>query len=217
MTGVDEFIRAEVVDPRGQGRRGHYAAEPMLLNRATAEGIRDGSVTAVFRRWEVPRARPGGRQRTVAGVIRFISVDPVVGELTDEDAKSAGLPSAEALRKADRGDGGGRLYRIGVTFDRPDERLTLREQLPSPTEVAAIDDALDRLDRARRTGPWTREVLGLIESRPGIRAPELAESLGRDTRPFKADVRKLKELGLTCSLAVGYRLSPRGEAYLRAQ
>jgi hypothetical protein len=28
-------------------------------------------------------------------------------------------------------------------------------------------------------------------------------------------VRKLKELGLTESLPVGYRLSPRGEAYLR--
>ena len=35
-----------------------------------------------------------------------------------------------------------------------------------------------------------------------------------ETRPFKADVRKLKELGLTESLPVGYRLSPRGERYL---
>jgi hypothetical protein len=31
---------------------------------------------------------------------------------------------------------------------------------------------------------------------------------------FKADVRKLKELGLTESLEVGYRLSPRGRAVL---
>ena len=31
--------------------------------------------------------------------------------------------------------------------------------------------------------------------------------------PFKRNVRKLKELGLTESLEVGYRLSPRGEAY----
>ena len=186
----------------------------MLLNRATAEGIRDGSVTAVFRRWEVPRARPGGTQRTVAGVIRFTSVEPVVGELTDEDARSAGLPSVPALRKADRGDRGGRLYRIGVTFDRPDERVSLREQLPSTADTTAIDEALDRLDRGRRTGPWTREILQLIASRPGVRAPDLAESLGRDTRPFKADVRKLKELGLTNSLEVGYELSPRGRAYM---
>jgi hypothetical protein len=186
----------------------------MLLNRATAEGIRDGSVTVVFRRWEVPRARPGGTQRTVAGVIRFTSVDPVVGELTDADARSAGLPSVQALRKADRGDRGGRLYRIGVTFDRPDERVSLREQLPSTADITAIDDALDRLDHGRRTGPWTREILALIASRPGVRAPDLAESVGRDTRPFKADVRRLKELGLTHSLEVGYELSLRGLAYL---
>ena len=32
---------------------------------------------------------------------------------------------------------------------------------------------------------------------------------------FKRDVRRLKELGLTESLPVGYRLSPRGEAAAR--
>jgi hypothetical protein len=35
--------------------------------------------------------------------------------------------------------------------------------------------------------------------------------------PFKANVRKLKALGLTESLDVGYRLSPRGEALLAAR
>jgi hypothetical protein len=38
----------------------------------------------------------------------------------------------------------------------------------------------------------------------------LARGLGRETRAFKADVRRLKELGLTVSLEVGYELSPRG-------
>jgi hypothetical protein len=32
--------------------------------------------------------------------------------------------------------------------------------------------------------------------------------------PFKLDVRKLKRLGLTESLEVGYRLSPRGRAFI---
>ncbi len=49
-----------------------------------------------------------------------------------------------------------------------------------------------------------------------MRAPDLAASLGRDTQPFKRDVRKLKELGLTESLKVGYSLSPRGRAWLAA-
>jgi hypothetical protein len=33
---------------------------------------------------------------------------------------------------------------------------------------------------------------------------------------FKLNVRKLKELGLTESLDIGYRLSPRGEAVMRS-
>ena len=37
---------------------------------------------------------------------------------------------------------------------------------------------------------------------------------GRETQPFKLDVRKLKALGLTVSLETGYRLSPRGQAWL---
>ena len=57
-------------------------------------------------------------------------------------------------------------------------------------------------------------MLELIAARPAVRAPDLAASLGRETQPFKADVRKLKELGLTESLLVGYRLSPRGRSYL---
>jgi hypothetical protein len=47
-----------------------------------------------------------------------------------------------------------------------------------------------------------------------VRAPDLAASFGRETQPFKRDVRKLKDLGLTESLEVGYRLSPRGRAFL---
>jgi predicted transcriptional regulator len=61
---------------------------------------------------------------------------------------------------------------------------------------------------------WTMRVLRLIRDRPAVRAPDLAASTGRETQPFKRDVRKLKELGLTESLEVGYRLSPRGRAVL---
>ncbi|WP_237726870.1 hypothetical protein [Rhodococcus jostii] len=55
-----------------------------------------------------------------------------------------------------------------------------------------------------------------VADNPGRRAPDLAASLGRETEPFKRDVRKLKNLGLTHSLDVGYRISPRGVAYLAA-
>jgi hypothetical protein len=49
---------------------------------------------------------------------------------------------------------------------------------------------------------------------PGVRAPDLAAGFGMETRPFKLRVRRLNELGLTESLRIGYRLSPRGEAVL---
>jgi hypothetical protein len=44
----------------------------------------------------------------------------------------------------------------------------------------------------------------------------LAEELGRERFALKADVRKLKRLGLTLSREVGYELSPRGRAYVAA-
>jgi hypothetical protein len=99
----------------------------------------------------------------------------------------------------------------------PDPRVALRQRAElSPAERAELDRRLARLDAASRRGPWTAEVLRLIASRPETRAADLAAELGREKAPFKANVRKLKELGLTESLEVGYRLSPRGRAYLEA-
>jgi hypothetical protein len=92
--------------------------------------------------------------------------------------------------------------------------VALRDTVPTTAELAEISTALDRMDRGRKSGPWTREILLLIASRPAVRAPDLAASLGRETQPFKLDVRKLKELGLTHSLPIGYELSARGRAYL---
>jgi hypothetical protein len=58
------------------------------------------------------------------------------------------------------------------------------------------------------------QTLRLIGDRPQVRAADLAAAAGRERLAFKADVRKLKELGRTQSLEVGYRLSPRGRALL---
>ncbi len=77
-----------------------------------------------------------------------------------------------------------------------------------------IDRRLSRLDATSPTGPWTRATLDIIARCPAVRAGDLAAELGRERLPFKADVRKLKRLGLTESLDVGYRLSARGRAYL---
>jgi hypothetical protein len=79
----------------------------------------------------------------------------------------------------------------------------------TPTDARAAGPA-----SPRPTGPWTRRVLELIGERPGVRAGDLADTIGMERLSFKTDVRKLKALGLTESLEVGYRLSPRGQAWL---
>ena len=76
-------------------------------------------------------------------------------------------------------------------------------------------ERLDRMDRRSTRGPWAWRTLGMIDAQPGTRAAELATQIGWDTQPFKSNVRKLKQLGLTQSLETGYRLSKRGEDLLR--
>jgi hypothetical protein len=178
--------------------------------------IADGSVTVTFRRWHRLQARAGRRQRTPAGLIEIDAVEVVdPAAISDEDAARGGYADAATLVAALRGEPGDPVYRVAFhAVPEPDPRAVLAatDRL-APADVEEIDKRLDRLDRAGgRT--WTREVLEAIAARPGVRAPDLAASFGRETPAFKLDVRKLKNLGLTISLRVGYELSPRGRAYL---
>jgi predicted transcriptional regulator len=83
-----------------------------------------------------------------------------------------------------------------------------------PDDVADITKRLDRMDARSPTGAWTRKTLRLIADHPAVVSTELAKHMGMERFAFKAEVRKLKRLGLTHSLEVGYRLSPRGAAFL---
>lgn len=188
----------------------------MLFQRAVLDGIAAGTVTLAFRRGK-PRVNAGSRLRTRVGVIEVEEVTQIEDdEVTDEDALQAGVESrADVLDRfpcrADRP-----LWRVRLHLAGPDPRVALRGSAElTAADVAELDRRLQRLDRFSTHGPWTAETLASIEERPAVRAADLAVSLGRETQPFKVDVRKLKELGLTDSLDVGYRLSPRGAAYLR--
>jgi hypothetical protein len=68
---------------------------------------------------------------------------------------------------------------------------------------------LRRMDQRGRVA-WTHQVLTLIARHPGVPARVLARRVGMELLQFKRRVRHLKTLGLTESLEVGYRLSPRG-------
>lgn len=82
-------------------------------------------------------------------------------------------------------------------------------------DVAAITERLDKMDASSEHGPWTRRTLQLISEQPGVVSTVLARQIGMDRYAYKALIRKLKHLGLTYSLDVGYSISPRGRAYLR--
>ena len=189
----------------------------MLLRHDALEKIRTGRVTLVFRRWSQARVRAGTRLRTMIGVVEVRSV-AAVADVTDADARQAGYENAAALRSDIPGDPAYPLFRMEVGYGGPDPRIALRERRPSPAELADLIAALERMDRTSPRGPWTRTVLGLIADRPATRAGDLFAGAGYpDLAAFKRDVRRLKELGLTESLEVGYRLSPRGATVLAAR
>ena len=192
----------------------------MLFEQRFWPLIADGSVTVTFRRWKRRQVVAGHRYRTPAGIVEVTAVDVVdPAAISDVDARRSGYPDAATLRADLRGTPDLPVYRIAfAAVHEPDPRAVLAASADlTPADVAEIDRRLARLDRASAHGPWTATVLDLVAERPGVRAPDLAASLGRDTQPFKTDVRKLKNLGLTLSLPVGYRLSPRGEAYRAAK
>ena len=191
----------------------------MLLEKRLQAGIRDGSITVLFRRWRTRQVTAGGVYRTAAGRVAVDEVTVIPpSRITRRDARAAGYASADEARADLRGDPADPVYRLRI---RPVEDPDPRDELAAddrltPSDIDAITARLDRLDRASTSGPWTAETLSIIAARPEVRAPDLAAALGRETAPFKLDVRKLKNLGLTLSFRVGYRLSPRGAAYLAA-
>lgn len=187
----------------------------MLFPGRFHEGMADGSITLAFRRWKRARAKVGSRHRTPVGLIEIDEVD-IVGpaDVSAEDARRAGYDELDELLTF-LGSRDGQIYRVTFHFAGSDPRVALRNRSElDPKEVAEIRARLARFDRASKSGPWTAQILRAIGDQPGLRAADLAAGLGRETQPFKRDVRKLKELGLTESLEVGYRLSPRGQSLL---
>jgi hypothetical protein len=182
-----------------------------LFPNSLHAGLRSGDVTLTVRRWTRPQAKVDGRYRTSAGLIAVDAIEQVAAAaITDADAVRCGSLDRAALFSAIGIESDDDLvYRIEIRWlgDVPVDPLPLDDDL-SDDDVAAITRRLDRWD-------WAIETLEMIEANPARRAGDLADLAGRERLAFKADVRKLKGLGLTQILEVGYRLSPRGEAYLR--
>jgi hypothetical protein len=179
-------------------------------------GLDTGTTTVTFRAWKRPQVKVGGRYNVGGSRLEVDAISQVrAGDITDADARLAGETSRAGVRKRLDVDDDTLVYRIdfhrvgGAQRGHPDAA----NGAPDAVELETIAQRLARLDRTR--GPWTAEVLALIAAHPEVVSTALAAAVGQDRPDFKVNVRKLKALGLTESLLVGYRLTPRGQAVLR--
>ncbi len=179
----------------------------MQFDTQGSRGILAGRITVSFRNWKRPHAAVGGVYRLrpsgavkVTGVRTVRLCDIEAGDLRrsgfDSVAEVAGFLKLPESAKATR-----------VEFELTDEPAAKALTELSADEVVTRLQATDR----RIATPWTAGVLGLIRAHPATRAGDLAPRMGWETPVFKANVRKLKRLGLTQSLETGYSLTDLGE------
>lgn len=186
----------------------------MLLKQSILDGIARGDITLAFRRWQRPTVKAGTGLRTAAGVVRIGKVEPFdEAAISDADAIAAGYADRAALVLDLRVDGDRTLYRIAFDGIEADPRVDLRNS--EDLSDADWHELAGRFERWDKTAPgYFASILGAIGKHAATPAAVLAQGLGVEKLKFKQDVRKLKELGLTESLEIGYRLSPRGQAAL---
>lgn len=189
----------------------------MLLKHRVLERIRVGEISEVYRRWKRPTVKTGGTLNTAVGQLRILAVEQVSdADLTSAAARRAGFDSVDALRASLRDGEHRTLYRVRLELAGDDPRVALRaSDRLEQSDVATLEASFARMDRSIEDERLTAlALLRLIGDNEEVRAPDLAGRLGVETAWFKNRIRRLKAHGLTESLRVGYRLSPRGRAVL---
>jgi hypothetical protein len=180
------------------------------------EGLRDGSITVAFRSWKRRQVVPGGRYRTGLGMVEATAVERIdPATITEADARAAGYSSADAARADLRAGPDRAVFRVEFRpLALPDPRSVLAESGDlTAAERAQLDARLAHL-ADRWVQPSPHDILRQIAVQQGVVSMVLAAEAQCARPEYKRRVRALKELGLTVSLEVGYRLSARGEAYL---
>ncbi|PZR11953.1 MAG: hypothetical protein DI536_16640 [Archangium gephyra] len=200
--------------------RGVIRTHVLLFQKRFHAGLVDGAVRLTFRQWDKPHVKVGGRYRVhPIGVVEVEGVEQVsLSSITDDDARAGGFTSRAELLEfmapvaKKRLTPSTKVFRVALKYGGDGDRVSIAlETNLTADDVAEIEKRLERLDRG---GAWTRDVLALIDTHQRVAASQLALKFGRETLPFKVDVRKLKKLGLTQSFEVGYEVSPRGRRFL---
>jgi hypothetical protein len=193
----------------------------ILFQKRFHEGIVGGTVTLTFRAWPSARVKPGGRYRChPIGVLEVDAVDRVpVASIIDAEALAAGFADREELiryiREVKPDAAKGEVFRIRFHHGGDGDRVGVAlDAEVDDAALAQIKAKLAAMDHRSSDGAWTARTLSLIQKHPRIAASKLAPRMGMATKPFKANVVKLKKLGLTQSFEVGYELSPRGAAFV---
>jgi hypothetical protein len=177
-----------------------------------------GEITVTWRLWKYPHVKAGKTYATgFGGAIAVEDVRAVrAADITDDDALAVGFADASSLIEYARSHTGRAvtpdtlLYRVQFHYET--------QEPPKPVlSLEQVRERLERLDAASAAGPWTLTALRLIEENPGVVARQLALEARLPRDDFKANVRKLKRLGLTLSLPVGYELTELGQTYLDGQ
>jgi hypothetical protein len=188
----------------------------MLFQRRFHERIRSGEIRCTVRIWQRPHVKVGGRYALGAGAIVVDKIQETrLDDITAALAQRCGFPSLVDLLKTAKHGPGERVFVIEFHYDgQTSARLRPKTGEVSAEELAELVQRLEAMDRRSKIGAGTLATLRAIEARPGVLAAKLARSLGRPRDDFKRDVRKLKTLGLTFSLEIGYRLTPKGATLL---
>jgi hypothetical protein len=187
----------------------------MLFKTQILDDIARGEVDLAFRRWKRPTIKEGTRLRTPIGAIVIGEITPIeASELAPEDAKRAGFNDIAALIGELRAGEGRTIFKISLVGVEHDDRTARQNEKLTTIEISNLTAVLARWGKTAPIADYHTKILQLIFERPGVAAAELAELLGVEKFKLKRDVHKLKELGLTISLNVGYRLSSRGESLL---
>lgn len=193
----------------------------LMFRREDRERVARGEITVTFRLWKSAHVKSGKTYESGFGRIEVEDVRVIpAAMISEDDVGPSGCDDVAAIREL-----AGEHTKVRVAPDTLLYRVQFRflgqgampVGPPAAIDMDRVAERLERMDRTSTRGPWALAALRIIERKPRVAARLLAAELGYETLDFKANVRKLKALGLTISHEVGYELSDGGRGYLASQ